>query len=56
MGESPRGEGGATAVEYALLVSLIAAVIVLTVAAVGTTTGDLFNRPCEEQAAAGHPC
>jgi Flp pilus assembly pilin Flp len=34
---------GATAVEYAILVSLIAAVIVLTVTSLGQATVDMFD-------------
>lgn len=38
-----KGEGGATAVEYAILASLIAAVIVVTVTALGVAVQDLFE-------------
>lgn len=34
---------GATAVEYGLMVALIAAVIIVAVAALGTTVSDLFK-------------
>ena len=37
-------EKGATAVEYAIMASLIAAVIVLAVTALGQKTLDLFER------------
>jgi Flp pilus assembly pilin Flp len=47
-----RTEQGATSTEYALLVASIAAVIVLAVTALGQATGDLFDRPCAELAAA----
>ena len=36
-------EGGATAVEYALMVALIAAVIIAAVAAIGTASNDTFT-------------
>jgi pilus assembly protein Flp/PilA len=36
-------DDGATAVEYALMVSLIAAVIVIAVAALGTKLTTIFN-------------
>lgn len=51
-----KSERGASAVEYALLVSLIAGLIVLAVGILGTTTAGLFARPCEELAAAGQEC
>lgn len=35
-------EGGATAVEYALMVALIAAVIIVAVTAIGTSSNDKF--------------
>ena len=37
------GEDGVTAIEYALMGSLIAVVIVVAVAAVGTSTSGLFG-------------
>jgi pilus assembly protein Flp/PilA len=36
-------EGGATAVEYALMVALIAVVIIAAVAALGTSASDKFE-------------
>jgi Flp pilus assembly pilin Flp len=42
--DRPRDERGATAVEYAILGSMIAAVIALTVTALGLRTLDLFVR------------
>jgi pilus assembly protein Flp/PilA len=36
-------EGGATAVEYALMVALIAAVIIVAVTAIGTNSSDKFT-------------
>ena len=36
-------EGGATAVEYALMVALIAAVIILAVTAIGTKSSEKFT-------------
>jgi pilus assembly protein Flp/PilA len=38
-----REEGGATAVEYALMVALIAAVIIAAVAFIGTSSRDKFS-------------
>jgi len=38
-----RKEGGATAVEYGLMVALIAAVIIGAVTAIGTNLSGLFN-------------
>jgi pilus assembly protein Flp/PilA len=38
-----QSEHGVTAIEYALLAGLISVVIVLTVTAVGSKVGDLFN-------------
>ena len=39
-----REEGGATAVEYALMVALIAAVIIVAVTALGNNASDKFTR------------
>ena len=36
-------EGGATAVEYALMIALIAAVIIVAVTFIGTSAEDKFN-------------
>ena len=41
-----RGDAGATAVEYALLVAAIAAVIVAVVFALGTLTHNNFSSTC----------
>ncbi len=41
-----RNEEGASAVEYGLLVALIAAVIVLAVFALGTLVTDTFKQTC----------
>jgi len=38
-----RGDRGATAVEYGLMVGLIAVVIILAVTTLGTKLNDLFN-------------
>jgi pilus assembly protein Flp/PilA len=38
-----RDERGATAVEYGLMVALIAAVIIIAVTAIGTNLSSLFN-------------
>jgi len=39
----PSGEGGATAVEYALMVGLIALVIIAAVTLLGTNLSAFFN-------------
>jgi pilus assembly protein Flp/PilA len=49
-------ESGATAVEYALIMGLIAAVIIVTVGLLGVTTVGLFNRPCTEMNSSGVTC
>ena len=41
--ERAREEGGATAVEYALMVALIAAVIIVAVRLIGTNAETKFN-------------
>ena len=41
--KAKRDERGATAVEYGLMVALIAAAIVLTVTALGTSLNNLFT-------------
>ncbi len=45
---------GATALEYGLMVALIAAVIFATVVAFGSGVGDLFNGSLEKIVAAIH--
>jgi pilus assembly protein Flp/PilA len=45
LGAALRGDEGATAVEYALMVALIALVIVAAVTLVGQETNDLYNDP-----------
>jgi pilus assembly protein Flp/PilA len=45
LGDRMRLEDGATAVEYALMVALIAIVIVAAVALLGTTTSSKFEDP-----------
>jgi pilus assembly protein Flp/PilA len=42
---SPRSERGATAVEYGLMVALIAVVIVASVTVFGVRVSDLFTIP-----------
>jgi pilus assembly protein Flp/PilA len=46
-------EGGATAVEYALMVALIAAVIIVAVAAIGDNSSDTFQNVADEVANPG---
>jgi Flp pilus assembly pilin Flp len=40
-----QGERGATAVEYALMVSLVVGVIIVLLVTVGHQIFDLYNRP-----------
>jgi Flp pilus assembly pilin Flp len=47
-----RDESGASSVEYAILVSLIAIVIVVAVAFFGQRTASLFQRTCDSVSAA----
>ena len=49
-------ESGATAVEYALIVALIAGVIFAVVGVFGTKTLGLFDKPCAEFSNVGQPC
>jgi pilus assembly protein Flp/PilA len=48
-------EGGATAVEYALMVALIAVVIIAAVTFIGTSSEEKFNEVGEAVAGAGAP-
>jgi Flp pilus assembly pilin Flp len=51
------GERGASAVEYSLLVALIAAVVVTAVVALGLTTGSAYEDSCEKiSTAMGSDC
>jgi pilus assembly protein Flp/PilA len=43
---NPRGEEGASAVEYGLLVALIAAIVVLAVFALGSLIRNTFQDTC----------
>jgi pilus assembly protein Flp/PilA len=47
-----RGDEGASAVEYGVLVAAVAAVIVLVVAALGTNVFGLFEHTCTSLSAA----
>ncbi len=42
-----RGADGASSVEYGLMIALIAAVIVVAVATLGTSTMGLFDNTCD---------
>jgi pilus assembly protein Flp/PilA len=42
-----RNEEGASAVEYGLLISLIAAIIVVATLALGSLTGAMFDGTCQ---------
>jgi Flp pilus assembly pilin Flp len=55
---SLRDERGATATEYALLVSLIALAIIAMVWALGTSVSDVYGRSCDDLSAAtaGNGC
>lgn len=46
-------EGGATAVEYALMVALIAVVIITAVAFIGTSSSEKFDQVGQEISNAG---
>jgi len=48
-----RSEDGASAVEYGLLIALIAAVIVAAVIVLGGTVIDLFDDTCQSATAPG---
>jgi Flp pilus assembly pilin Flp len=56
--DSLRDERGATATEYALLVSLIALAIIAMVWALGTSVSDVYGRSCDDLSAAtaGNGC
>ena len=56
MRREPKNESGATAVEYGLFVALIAAIILLSVQALGVTTRSALESPCRELLVAGTPC
>lgn len=51
-----RDQRGATAVEYGLLITLIAAVIFFAAQSLGGSTKDAFEAFCTQMAAAGYPC
>lgn len=51
-----RDESGATAVEYSLILTLIAVLIIVGVGALGTSTSEMFDKPCDDLTAHGHPC
>jgi pilus assembly protein Flp/PilA len=53
---SIRTQRGATAVEYGLMVALIAAVIILAVFFLGKETSKIFSCTAEEIAAKTKPC
>jgi pilus assembly protein Flp/PilA len=52
-GRARREDEGATAVEYGIMLALIAAVIIAAVAALGTTLNSAYCSPMSEAAAAG---
>jgi Flp pilus assembly pilin Flp len=49
-------QSGASSAEYGLLISLIAAAIVVTLVFFGTEVSALFDEPCDSLTAAGRPC
>ncbi len=51
----PRGDGGASAVEYALVLTAIAGVLVVVLFALGGTVTGLFTETCDEVAAKADP-
>lgn len=52
----PTDERGATSVEYALLLSLVAVIIIVGIGFLGTRTSAMYDKPCTELAAVGKPC
>lgn len=50
-----KADSGASAAEYALLVSLIALVVLASVVAFGGSVGDLFGNSCTQVARATVP-
>ncbi|MGH3372213.1 MAG: Flp family type IVb pilin [Nocardioidaceae bacterium] len=56
MQQERRNDAGATAVEYGLMITLIAAVIIVSVQTLGGSTKDAFEAFCTQMAAAGYPC
>lgn len=51
---APRGDDGASAVEYGLLVAAIAAIIILVVFALGTFVKGAFQGTCDAFAKPGY--
>ena len=49
--QAARGEEGASAVEYGLLVAAIAAVIVIVIFALGGVIKDVFKKTCDSVSA-----
>ena len=49
----PRDDVGASSVEYGILISLVAAVIVTAILAFGGLVGNLFSGSCQELLARG---
>jgi len=47
---------GATSVEYALMVAMIAIAIAGSVGLLGLRVAEIFERPCQELTIAGRPC
>ena len=52
-GERPKSERGASATEYGLLITGIAALVALIVFSFGDNVGDLFDGTCDSIAAQG---
>jgi pilus assembly protein Flp/PilA len=50
------GERGATAIEYAIMLAFIAAVIVAAVTLLGQNTQQPFSRVCQDGFGGGSPC
>jgi Flp pilus assembly pilin Flp len=51
-----RSQSGASSSEYGLLISLIAAVIVVALLFFGSEVSALFDEPCDSLTAAGRTC
>jgi Flp pilus assembly pilin Flp len=51
-----RGDRGGAAPEYALIIALVAAVVIIAVATLGGTGASLYDEPCNELNSVGVSC
>jgi Flp pilus assembly pilin Flp len=49
-------DSGATAVEYAILASLVAAVVIAAVLVLGGKANNMLGKPCQELISTSSPC